>query len=99
MPSEREKMEGWTNTQLFDSLSNSEPGLPAHTRAMAEVRRRSMEIDQASLEAQQKSADAAADAAKSSRLSARCAIGAAIVTVISVAVSIISIFHVGGLGR
>ena len=98
MPSEREKMEGWTKRQVFDSLSNSEPGTPTHTRALAEIRRRSMEVDQASLEAQQKSADAAADAAKSSRLSARYALGAAIVAAISLVVSIISIFHFGGLG-
>ena len=99
MPSEREKMEGWTKRQVFDSLSNSEPGTPTHTRAVAEIRRRSMEVDQASLEAQQKSADAAADAAKSSRLSARYALGAAIVDAISLVASIISIFHFGGTGH
>jgi hypothetical protein len=95
MPSEREKMEGWTKRQVFDSLSNSEPGTPTHTRAVAEIRRRSMEVDQASLEAQQKSADAA----KSSRLSARYALGAAIVAAISLVASIISIFHFRGTGH
>jgi hypothetical protein len=83
MPSEREKMESWSSTQLFDSLSNSEPGTLSYNRALAEVRRRGMETDQ-------KSADAAMDAAKSSRLSARYALVAAVVAVISLVVSIVS---------
>ena len=52
-----------------------------------------MEVDQASLGAQQKSADAALDAAKSSRFSARYALGAVIVSAISLIVSIASYFR------
>jgi hypothetical protein len=93
MPSEREKMESWSSTQLFDSLSNSEPGTPAHTRAMAEIRRRGMEIDRASLTAQQESAAAAMASATSSRWSARYALGAGIISAISLLVSLTSYFH------
>ena len=82
-------MESWSTKQVLDSLSTSGPGSPTHTRAMAEIRRRTMEVDQASLRAQQKSADAA----KSSRLSARYALGAVIVSAISHIVSIASYFR------
>ena len=87
-------MESWSLTQVLDTLSNSVPATLAHTRAMAELVRRAMEVDQASLKAQQKSADAAADAAKSSRSSARGAWVAVVVSALSLIVSIAaSYFH------
>ena len=88
MPSEREKMESWSEKKVLDSMSNSPPGSPIHTRATAEIQRRMMGANQASLEAQQKSADAASDAARSSKLSARYTKFALIVAALSVAVSL-----------
>jgi hypothetical protein len=93
MPSERENMESWSSRQVFDSLSNSQPGSVTHTRAAAEIERREMEAAQASLKAQQESAVAASEAAKSARLSARYALGALIVAAASFVAVVVSIFH------
>lgn len=93
MPSEQEKMRSWTSQQVFDSLSNSELGTPTHVRAMAEIQRRSMEIDQGGLEAQQKAARAAADAAKSATLSARYALGSLVAAAISILVGLAFLFR------
>lgn len=82
-------MESWPVRAVFDSISNSEPGSRTHTCATAEIQRRLMETELASLEVQQKSADAASDAAKSARWSAFSAFGALAVAAISLIVSIV----------
>jgi hypothetical protein len=93
MPSEREKMESWSEKAVFDSMSNAEPGSPVHTRATAEIRRRSMEVERNALAAQQRSAEAASDAAKSSRTSTRYALFAIIIAALSLAASLFALFR------
>ena len=93
MPSDREKMETWTLTQVLDLKSNSQPGTLTYGRAEAEVQRRLMETDGAALEAQQKAASAASDAAQSARLSARWTVVAAIISAVSLIASAASLFR------
>jgi len=92
MPSEREKMESWPIGAVFDAQSNSSPGTPTYVRASAEIQRRFMEIEQASLEAQRKAADAASDSAASARLSARYALGGIIIAIFSLMVSLATLY-------
>jgi hypothetical protein len=93
MPSEREKMESWPEKNVFDFLSNSTPGGPAHTRALAEIERRRVERDRVSLAAQQKSADAAVASAASSTWSMRWAIVGVAISAISLAISAWAALH------
>jgi hypothetical protein len=89
MPSEREKMETWSQRQVADSLSNAEPGTLAHGRALAELQRREIEIQRSSLASQQASGASADSAARSARLSAWCAILGIVVAVFSLLWSVL----------
>jgi len=93
MPSEREKMESWPERAVFDSLSNSTPGSIAHTRALAEIERRSVERERESLEAQQRSAAASAEAANSATWSKRWAAVGVAISVLSLLVTAWSVLH------
>jgi hypothetical protein len=93
MPTVQEEMKSLLEDGTFDTLGNSAPGSPEHTKAMAEIQRRSMEIDRNSVRAQEKAADAAFDSAKSARMSARYSLGALLVAVVSLIVSVVSFFR------
>ena len=93
MPSPRQEMQSWTEQQVFDSLSNSQPGSPAHTRAAAEIQRRHVELERRSLLAQEASAQAAFDLAAAARRSTLWAIISAIVAGLSLAVAVAVALH------
>jgi hypothetical protein len=93
MPSPREEMETWSLRQVFDSLSNSASGTPTYVRALAEIQRRAMDIERASLAAQRDSATAASAATRSANLSAMCAVAAVAIALLSLLVSAWSALH------
>jgi len=59
MPSQRKEMESWSSEQVFDSMSNAEPGTIAYTRAAAEILRQQTVFQQEAAAAQERAADAA----------------------------------------
>src|SRR5271165_6906510 len=70
MPSEREKMERWSLSQLFDTIANHEASSFRHMSARAELMRREQLQNNRVAEAQIKAAEATIKTAEYTRLSA-----------------------------
>jgi hypothetical protein len=71
MPSEREKMESWSDDQLYDTLANSKGDSLSHSSAAAELMRRTNKLAVKVAQAQIAAATATIKTAEYTRSNAR----------------------------